>query len=82
MARQVQIRRRLWTTIIELSLQASLDARTLPLIRMEDFDKMAPANVNDEDLEETVDTTPGHADDAVTDTSLQRVLLMSFPLRL
>lgn len=67
---------------MELSLQASLDAGTFPLIRTEDFDTLAPANVNDEDLEEAGDTISEHPENVATDTSLQKILLMSFPLRL
>lgn len=75
------MRKRLWATILELSLQTALDAGTIPTIAMDDFDTMAPANVDDSELNETTKVIDKISDVIVTDTSMQRILLISWPLR-
>lgn len=64
-----------------MSLQAALDAGTAPTMSMDDFDTTAPANINDSELSECKDSIGQVSDTASTDTSLQRFLLMSWPMR-
>lgn len=44
---QGEIRRRLWFTIAEISLQASMDSGSPPLLSCSDFDCSPPANLDD-----------------------------------
>lgn len=64
-----------------MSLQAALDAGTTSSISMNDFDTTAPANVNDSELDEIKDDLSEKSDTVLTDASLQRFLLISWPLR-
>lgn len=45
-----EMHRRLWTTIVELCLQSSLNSGGPPLISVEDFDTRPPENFDDEQL--------------------------------
>jgi hypothetical protein len=75
-----EMRRRLWNSILELSLQSSLSSGGPPFISMDDFDTEPPRNFDDEQLEED-DQTPRPASD-FTQTSVAIHLRSSFPLRL
>ena len=79
---QAEIRRRLWATILEVNLQASLDSGTPLAISCDDYDTESPANINDEDIEESTKRLPQYPKDTSTDTSLQRLLLTYLPLRM
>ncbi|KAI0867288.1 hypothetical protein GGS24DRAFT_508031 [Hypoxylon argillaceum] len=79
---QAEIRKRLWATILELNAQASLDSGTMPGISYDDFDTGPPANVNDEDMDETTVLLKQHSETAETDTTLQRLLLQNLSPRL
>ncbi|KAJ8123631.1 hypothetical protein O1611_g9546 [Lasiodiplodia mahajangana] len=79
---QAEMRRRLWATILELNVQASLDSGTLPGISYGDFDTCPPANVNDEEIDETTTAIKQHDETAETDTTVQRFLLQHLPPRL
>ncbi|KAJ9616654.1 hypothetical protein H2200_000373 [Cladophialophora chaetospira] len=71
---EAEVRRRLWATILELNLQASMDAGVPPTVSLVDFDTEAPSNVNDVDIGAHTDTIREYPADVVTDTSLQRFL--------
>ncbi|KUJ08681.1 uncharacterized protein LY89DRAFT_741533 [Mollisia scopiformis] len=80
---QAEIRRRIWATIIELAIQASLDCGMPPMISFEDFDCSPPSNYNDANLIEGIKTyPPKHPSSEMTESSLQITLLKSLPTRL
>jgi hypothetical protein len=80
---QAELRRRLWATILELVVQASLDAWMPPRISLDEFDTLPPANVNDDELlsDSATSLTP-HPPTTFTSTSIQLALLSSLPIRL
>lgn len=78
-----EIRRRLWATILELNLQSSLDSGMSPLISIGDYDTEPPANLNDEDITETMLTRPeSKPSNVFTQTSIQLAMISSFATRL
>ncbi|KAJ9639822.1 hypothetical protein H2204_003615 [Knufia peltigerae] len=74
---QAEIRRRLWATILEYTVQSSLDSGMPPMITFEDFDTAAPANVDDEEINEHTKVLPHHPRSQVTAMAAQLVLLDS-----
>jgi hypothetical protein len=80
---QAEIRRRLWATIVELNTQYSVESGTRPLISVDDFDTEAPANINDDDIDENTNLSlvskPSHV---FTQTSVQIILLESLKMRI
>jgi hypothetical protein len=81
---QVEMRRRLWATVLELGVQSSLDSGMPPLIHPEDYDCRPPSNINDDEMVQDDWATSAFArpDSAFTQTSCQRILLQSLPTRL
>ena len=79
-----EMRRRLWATILELILSASLESGCPPSINLKDFDTKPPSNLNDDDLENTSDQGPISPKpiSVFTDTSIQIMSLRSFETRL
>ena len=78
-----EIRRRLWATILEMTVQTSLDGGMPPLISLEDFDTLAPSNIAEDELSETTTESPMIRNEAsFTQTSLQIGLLKSLRVRL
>lgn len=75
-----EMRRRLWNTIIELSLQLSLTSGGPPMISLDMFDTEPPGNFDDEQLT-TEDPVP-RPEDSFTQTSLVIALRKTFPTRL
>lgn len=73
--RQAEVRRRLWATILEMNLQASLDSGVPLAISFDDFDTSSPRNVNDQDISESTEALPYYAETTATDMSLQLLLL-------
>ncbi|CRG85604.1 putative transcriptional regulatory protein C417,09c [Talaromyces islandicus] len=69
-----EIRRRLWATILEMNVQASLDSGAPLAMSYDDFDTERPGNINDEDIDENTEILSQYLHEAVTDTSLQRLL--------
>lgn len=79
---QAELRRRLWATILDLVMQASLDAWMPPRISLDEVDVEPPSNINDSDMDEsTVEITPLPRT-AFTSTSLQLALHDTLPVRL
>ncbi|KAF4984652.1 hypothetical protein FZEAL_228 [Fusarium zealandicum] len=77
---QKEFRARLWTTVLELSVQSCLDLG-LPLNLSEaDYDASSPSNFNDSDLESGSQKAPDPS--YPTDSSLQLLLAQSLPLRI
>lgn len=80
---QSEQRRRLWATVLELTLQTALDSGMPPKISADDFDTGPPSNVDDDDISDDVEAQPcSYPRHVMTRTSLQLMLLDSFPTRL
>ncbi|KAI5460192.1 C6 zinc finger domain protein [Mariannaea sp. PMI_226] len=79
---QAEVRRRLWATILELVVQASLDSRMPPRISFDEFDTEPPLNIDDSEMDESTVSVQPHAKDHFTSASIQLALLDSFPTRL
>lgn len=78
-----EMRRRLWTTVVELDLQASIDRGMTPSIRPGDFNTHAPLHVEDEAFQDsTEDMLAPLPLDTWTTTSCQILLYQSFVTRL
>jgi hypothetical protein len=78
-----ELRRRLWATIMEMAVQASLDTGMPPLLTVHDFDTGPPSNLDDEDISETTTVLPTpKAPHVFTQASLQIQLFKSLPSRL
>jgi hypothetical protein len=76
----VELRRRLWNTILELAVQSSLASGGPPLLSLDDFDTKLPSNLDDEQLE-TEDAVP-RPEDQFTQVSLAIALRELLPVRL
>lgn len=79
---QAELRRRLWVTILDLNVQSSLDSALPPRISTNDYDVKPPSNINDSELDESSTPIQKQPDDTFTETSIQRLLLLSIPVRL
>ncbi|KAI1762435.1 hypothetical protein GGR53DRAFT_418680 [Hypoxylon sp. FL1150] len=79
---QDEIRRRLWTTILEMVVQMSLDAAMPPRISFDEFDTEAPSNINDDDIDASTTELHPHPKSTFTGTSMQLLLFDSLPTRL
>lgn len=87
---EIQSRRRLWATVLELELQTCMDRGLLPGIDVDDYDTEPPLNVDDATLEST---SPGNINGGTSETlgqdmsqltscSLQILLVQALPVRL
>ncbi|KAF4211167.1 hypothetical protein CNMCM8980_002617 [Aspergillus fumigatiaffinis] len=78
-----EMRRRIWTTIVELDLQVALERGMPPSVQESDYDTAPASNINDNEIQETSTELPGEAPlHEITDSSFQAVLTQSLPLRL
>lgn len=78
-----EMRRRIWATVLELDLQASLDRGMPPTMQQSDYDCSPPLNINDEDICESTTVSPEEKPMGVmTDSSFQVALMQSMGLRL
>ncbi|KAL4796899.1 hypothetical protein BDV19DRAFT_67059 [Aspergillus venezuelensis] len=78
-----EMRRRIWTTIVELDLEVSFERGMPPSVQESDYDILPPLNVNDIDLHEAMEELPAERPlEEFTDCSFQAVLNQSLPLRL
>lgn len=76
-----EVRRRLWNTVLEVALQASMDSGGPPLLSMADFDTLPPADIPDESLlDESAAVTATAA--GPSETSVARAFRETFPVRL
>ncbi|ETS77909.1 hypothetical protein PFICI_09971 [Pestalotiopsis fici W106-1] len=74
-ATHAEMRRRLWTTVVELALSSCLDPGAAPLISLDDFDCKLPSNLDDAQLNLDSNHSPKPRDkDQYTDSSLQIAL--------
>lgn len=76
----VEMRRRLWNTILELSLQSSINSGTPTLVDIESFNTRLPLNLNDADL--TSEDCVVKAETEWTDMSAVRAFGETFRARL
>jgi hypothetical protein len=76
-----EMRRRLWNTIIEVALQASMSKGGPPLLSLTDFDTEMPGNIEDEALTAVLGHVPDEKSDP-TVMSVPRALRMTYPVRL
>ena len=78
-----EIRRRLWATVLEMTVCSSFDSGNPPLISPSDWDTEPPSNINDNEIDETTKEPPiSKPSDVYTQTSLQIQLLKSLHTRL
>ncbi|RAK75828.1 uncharacterized protein BO72DRAFT_432533 [Aspergillus fijiensis CBS 313.89] len=76
-----EMRARLWTTVLELTIQCSLDT-AVPLIIPASSDSKPPCNLNDKDLDPDMkQATTARPMSELTDSSIQLLLHESFSLR-
>ncbi|KAJ5330101.1 hypothetical protein N7452_010491 [Penicillium brevicompactum] len=75
-----EMHRRLWSTILEICLQYSMESGGSPLISLEECDTQPPGNFDDDDI--IIDTSIPHSDDHLTSTSISIALRKTFPVRL
>ncbi|KAL4939171.1 hypothetical protein BDV06DRAFT_214495 [Aspergillus oleicola] len=75
-----EMRRRLWNTILELTLQSSIISGGMPLIPLSDSDCQAPGNFDDEQL--LTDGPVPKPDHEYTQTSIAREMRKTLPQRL
>lgn len=71
LTRDAELRRRIWATIMELNVQASLDAGMPPIVSMQDFNTKPPSNIDDTDMDEFTQNMSPKRLTIPTDTSLQ-----------
>ncbi|KAJ0117352.1 hypothetical protein J7T55_003766 [Diaporthe amygdali] len=76
-----EMRRRLWNTILEISLQASISKGGPPLLSTDDFDAEAPRNIDDEALTAGLNQVPID-NNGPTSVSVARALRATYPVRL
>ncbi|KAF4857120.1 Hybrid PKS-NRPS synthetase lepA [Colletotrichum siamense] len=79
-AYEAEMRRRLWNTVLEVNLQASLSSGGAPLISMSDFDTAPPGNFDEEQLE--ADGPTPRPPSTFTQVSVAIALRQTFPQRL
>ncbi|KAF7895301.1 hypothetical protein EAF00_007115 [Botryotinia globosa] len=78
-----EMRRRLWATVLEFSLQSSQDLGMSPLINTQDYDTELPANIDDSEISETAKKAPiSKPVTTFTRTSIQISLMRTFCTRL
>lgn len=78
-----EIRRRLWATVLEISLQFSMEVGTAPLISAKDVDCEVPLNVSDEQFDQHTEVPPLPKPlDQSSHTSIQIALMQSLPVRM
>lgn len=75
-----EMRRRLWNTILEISVQSSLTSGGPPLTSLDDFSTEPPGNFDDEQIV-TEDSQP-KPEDQFTQTSVAIALRTTLPFRL
>lgn len=81
--RQVELRRRLWFTILEMNVQATLDSGMSPMITDRDWTTQPPSDLSDADLEPEENRRQWEDNPAASARALfQHVLAQSITLRL
>lgn len=75
-----EMRRRLWNTVLEITLRSSMDSGGPPFISLDDFDAAPPGNFDDDQL--MTDNAISKPEEIFTQTSIAIDLRKTFPLRL
>jgi hypothetical protein len=75
-----EMRRRLWNTVLEITLQSSMDSGGPPFVSLEDFDTAPPSNLDDDQL--MTDDAVAKPEDEFTQMSIAVSLRKTFPARL
>jgi hypothetical protein len=80
----IQLRRKLWATVLEISVQTSMDSGGVPLISENDYDCKPPLNMDDQPQKIDAETLLAcvQPQTVFTQSSLQIMLTNSLPLRL
>jgi hypothetical protein len=82
-ALHAEMRRRMWATVLEMTVMCSFDSGNAPLISPGDWDTEPPSNINDDEIDETTIQPPvSKPSEIYTQTSLQIQLLRSLRTRL
>lgn len=78
-----EMRRRIWATVVELDLRASMDRGMQPTVQQSSYNCNPPLNIDDTDLGESTMAYPeARSLNVATDTSYQAVMSRSLGLRL
>ncbi|KAK5451414.1 hypothetical protein LTS15_008178 [Exophiala xenobiotica] len=75
-----EMRRRLWNTVLEITLRSSMNSGGPPSISLDDFDTKPPNNFDDDQLE--AQSPSPRPEDTFTQVSTAIALRQSFPQRL
>jgi hypothetical protein len=76
----LEMRRRLWNTILEVCLQSSMESGGVPLLSLDDFDTEPPGNFEDDQLE--VEDSIPHPENEFTSVSIAIAFRKMLPIRL
>ncbi|RAK99583.1 uncharacterized protein BO80DRAFT_426283 [Aspergillus ibericus CBS 121593] len=80
---QIEVRRRLWITIVEMDLQTSIASGMPVTIPDLDFEPLIPSNLNDVDFDESMtELPPAKPTHEWTDTLAQITLAATLPQRI
>ncbi|EXJ92106.1 hypothetical protein A1O3_00656 [Capronia epimyces CBS 606.96] len=79
---EAEMRRRLWNTILEITLQASLTSGGPPLVSLDDFDTEPPGNFDDDQLVTEPENQLPKSEGNFTQVSIAIALRKTFPARL
>lgn len=77
---ETEMRKRLWATILEMSIQSCLDTGMPPSISNDDFDSEPPSNIDDVDASNL--SAAADIADGFTQSTIQRMLMQTMPVRL
>jgi hypothetical protein len=80
----IESRRRLWATLLELEVQSSMDCGGLPSIDSDDYDCALPSNIDDVSLEAgrpAGNAVASKPMDQFTQSSIQILLMKTIPVR-
>lgn len=75
-----EMRRRMWSTILEVCLQSSLMTGAPPLLSLNDFDTQPPSNLDDDQL--GLEAPAPKSETRFTQVSVALALRKTFPVRL
>jgi hypothetical protein len=75
-----EMHRRLWNTLLEITLQSSMNSGGPPFLSLDDFDTEPPGNYDDEQL--LAEDAAPKSEDNFTEVSIAIALRKTFPLRL
>jgi hypothetical protein len=78
----MELRRRLWCTLLELDIQSMLDSGTPPTISLDDFDTEWPSNIDDAEMSEATTTVVSSKPMTIlTQATIQILIAKSYNVR-